>query len=65
MPHLLYGDGYDKLFCHLAHRAITAPQAEIADVYVNILTEFKKSEEHQRMQFYPRTKKAFDEVGGI
>lgn len=49
----IHGDGYDKLFCHLAHRAITAPQSEIADVYVSILTAFKNSGGYQS---YPETR---------
>lgn len=45
VPHVR-GDGYDKLFSHLAHKAIRAPIKEIADVYLNTLLAFKASIEY-------------------
>jgi len=46
VPHV-YGDGYDKLFAHLAHRAIKAPLKEMFEVYLGVLLDLQKSEEHQ------------------
>ena len=47
------GDGYDKLFSHLAHRAIRAPLKEISQAYINILVAFRKSQEYFA---YPKPK---------
>ena len=44
IPHV-YGDGYDKLFSHLAHRAIKSPIKEVYQFYLNILISFKNSDE--------------------
>ena len=44
IPHIR-GDGYDKLFAHLAHRAIRAPIREMYSVYLNILIDFRHSKE--------------------
>lgn len=41
----IYGDGYDKLFAHLAHRAIIAPIEPVYDSYLNILLQIRKSSE--------------------
>lgn len=40
------GDGYDKLFSHLAHRAIRAPIKEIYQCYLNILVSLKNCDEY-------------------
>lgn len=42
VPHIR-GDGYDKLFAHLARRAITAPIKPIYDSYLGILLSIRKS----------------------
>lgn len=42
----IYGDGYDKLFSHLAHRAIKSPIKEVYQFYLNILLDFKNSDEY-------------------
>ena len=41
----IYGDGYDKLFSHLAHQAIKAPIKEIYQFYLDILVDFNYSKE--------------------
>ncbi len=40
------GDGYDKLFSHLAHQAVKAPLKEIFKVYFDILIDFQRSDEY-------------------
>jgi len=45
IPHIR-GDGYDKLFSHLAHRAVRAPIKEMYSVYLNILIDFQYSQEY-------------------
>lgn len=44
VPHVR-GDGYDKLFSRLATLAINAPVKELFKCYLNILLQFKKSDE--------------------
>lgn len=41
----IHGDGYDKLFSHLAHRAILAPIKEIYQTYLDVLVDFHYSRE--------------------
>jgi len=47
----MYGDGYDKLFAHLAHRAIRAPLKEVFEVYLGVLLDLQKSEKYHH---YPK-----------
>lgn len=44
VPHI-HGDGYDKLFAHLAHKAITAPIKPVYNLYLNVLLRIRKSTE--------------------
>lgn len=48
------GDGYDKLFSHLAHQAIRAPLKEIYQFYLNILIDFQNNDEYIK---YPNPRK--------
>lgn len=42
------GDGYDKLFSHLARLAVNAPLKEISEAYLGVLISFQKSDEYSR-----------------
>jgi hypothetical protein len=53
IPHVR-GDGYDKLFSHLAHRAIRAPIKEAYQAYLGILVAFRSSHEYAS---YPDSRK--------
>jgi hypothetical protein len=63
VPHVR-GDGYDKLFSHLAHRAIRAPLEELFLAYLNILVEFQQSQEHLRYP-KPRQEKLKKIIGAL
>lgn len=41
----IQGDGYDKLFAHLAHRAIRAPIKPVGNSYLDILLQIRKCPE--------------------
>jgi hypothetical protein len=49
-PHV-QGDGYDKLFACLAHKVIRVPFKELSDSYLNVLLDFRNSDE---FAFYPK-----------
>jgi transposase-like protein len=63
IPHIR-GDGYDKLFARLAHKAIRAPIKPLADSYVNILIAFRNSEEYADYQ-KPRQEKLKKIIGAL
>lgn len=58
------GDGYDKLFCHLAHRAIRAPLERIYQVYFNILMGLFRSQEYTNYPT-PRQEKLKKIIGAL
>lgn len=60
----VYGDGYDKLFTHLAHRAIKAPLKEMFGGYLDILLDLQKSEEHRHFS-KPRQEKLKKIIGAL
>lgn len=58
------GDGYDKLFCHLAHKAIRAPIERIYQVYLNILMSFFRGQEYLNYPT-PRQEKLKKIIGAL
>lgn len=63
VPHVR-GDGYDKLFSHLAHRAIRAPIKELFQTYLDILVELRKSREYLSYPI-PRQEKLKKIIGAL
>lgn len=63
VPHIR-GDGYDKLFSHLAHKTIRAPMREISNAYLNVLVDFKRSEEYMDYP-KPRQEKLKKMIGAL
>ena len=63
VPHIR-GDGYDRLFSHLAHRAILAPIKEAYQTYLKILLNFQNSQEYQNYP-KPRQEKLNKIIGAL
>lgn len=63
VPHVR-GDGYDKLFAHLAHKAIRAPIKEIYDSYLNVLLDIRRSDEYLDY-LIPRQEKLKKIIGAL
>lgn len=58
------GDGYDKLFSHLAHRAIRAPIKKMYDSYLDVLLDFRRSDEFLNYST-PRQEKLKKIIGAL
>ena len=63
IPHVR-GDGYDKLFAHLAHKAVRAPLKEASNAYLNVLVAIRNSDEYLAYP-KPRQEKLKKTIGAI
>lgn len=58
------GDGYDKLFSHLAHKSIRAPMPQIFESYLDVLLCIRKSKEFETYP-KPRQEKLRKTIGAL
>jgi hypothetical protein len=64
IPHIR-GDGYDRLFCHLAHQAIRVPLKDIYNVYLNILIDIQHDSEFIKTADESRQNKLKKVIGAL